>query len=517
MGTATPVLTADAARTTDAARTKDAARTAGSAKAKDEFFAARMYLFHITGFPQQPGVLPGHVSAPAGARLDVWPTDPASEQHIPGPGPERLLLSTPHFSLANSGNRTLHAPKRSWKVTLGQGHGAGPGTHLAGMARINLKSMYNDPSQMREALAWRLFRGAGVPAARHTYAKLAFDATYYGLFSVIEQVDKHFLKDHFGDNDRGHLYKAYCGDVGCATLEHRTGRGGDDSGRQYFKAAPDDRTYRLKSAQGDETYDDLAQFIRAINGVGLPGGDKKFGTDAFRESVDAIMNAPAFLRWAAVNLLLGSWDNYYATPSNYYLYNSGRLGAEDDVRHAPYFTFIPWDYDNCLGIDYFGTKWQYTDILDWPSNTEAYWRHHARSRIPLVQNLLRNGHYRQYYLDYLEYLLDGQFNTGAVAGLIAADSGAGLWGRVRQAAYLESATPYGPPFTGRQFTNDEVYRAGCLQNELRHGQEKADGIINYVRMRYDSARQQLERMRAATPRGTAADFPAIMEPLPRTP
>ena len=102
------------------------------------------------------------------------------------------------------------------------------------------------------------------------------------------------------------------------------------------------------------------------------------------------MNARAFLSWAAVNLLLGSWDNYYATPSNYYLYNSGRQGAEDDFMGAPYFTFIPWDYDNCLGIDYFGTKWQYTDILDWPSNTRHYWREHATSRIPLVQNLLRN-------------------------------------------------------------------------------------------------------------------------------
>jgi hypothetical protein len=51
---------------------------------------------------------------------------------------------------------------------------------------------------MREALAWRLFGKAGVPAPRHTYAKLAFDATYGGLFPVIEQVDKRFLKDHFG-------------------------------------------------------------------------------------------------------------------------------------------------------------------------------------------------------------------------------------------------------------------------------------------------------------------------------
>ncbi|HXZ76705.1 MAG TPA: CotH kinase family protein [Streptosporangiaceae bacterium] len=489
---------------------------ADTAHVKDEFFAAKMYMFHITGFPQQPGVLTRQADAPEGARLDVWRTDPADDRHIPGPGAEGVAFSTPGFSLANSGNRTLHAPKRSWKVTLEHtGHG---GNHLAGMTRVNLKSMYNDPSQMREALAWRLFRNAGVPAARHTYAKLAFDATYYGLFSVIEQVDKRFLKDHFGDNDRGNLYKAYCGDVGCATLEHRAGPDGDDSGRQYFRAGDDERTYRLKSnedAPGAGSYDDLAEFIKTINGIGLPGGDERFDSDAFRESVDGVMNSRAFLRWAAVNLLLGSWDNYYATPSNYYLYNSGRLGAEDDFMRSPYFTFIPWDYDNCLGIDYFGTKWQYTDILDWPSNTRHYWREHATSRIPLVQNLLRNSDYRQYYLDYLEFLLDTQFNPDAFGEQIAADSSDGLWGRIHQAAYLESATPYGQPFTGRQFTNDEVYQNGCKQIELRHGPEKAEGIIHYVRMRRDSARQQLEQLRKATPRASdGAGFPATTEPLP---
>ncbi len=490
---------------------------AQAAQAKDEFFAARMYVFHITGFPQQPSVLLSQVDAPHGARLDVWPTDPAEDRQIPSPDAEGILFSAPRFSLVNSGNRTLHAPKRSWKITLERATGSG--NHLAGMARVNLKSMYNDPSQMREALAWRLFRSAGVPSARHTYAKLAFDTSYYGLFSLIEQVDKRFLKDHFGGNDRGNLYKAYCGDVGCATLEHRAGRDGDDSGRQYFTTAHDDRTYRLKTNEDDHdasTYDDLAKFIRTINGIGLPSGDGRFDTDAFRESVDSIMNAHAFLRWASVNLLLGSWDNYYATPSNYYLYNSGRLGAEDDFMQSPYFTFIPWDYDNCLGIDYVGTKWQYTDILDWPSNTGRYWRQHATSRIPLVQNLLRNRDYRQYYLDYLEHLLDTQFNPGAFGKLIAVDSDDGLWGRVCQAAYLESATPYGQPFTGRQFTNDEVYLTGCKQNELRHGQEKAEGIVHYVRMRCDSARQQLEQLRKTTPRATdAADFPTTVEPLPR--
>ena len=144
--------------------------------AKDEFFSAGMYVFHVTGFPPPLDVLTRKAEAPPGARLDVWRTDPASDRHIPGPGAEGVAFSTADFSLVNSGNRTLRTPKRSWKITLDGA--SGDAGRLAGMTCVNLKSMYNDPSQMREALAWRLFGRAGVPAPRHTYAKLAFDATY---------------------------------------------------------------------------------------------------------------------------------------------------------------------------------------------------------------------------------------------------------------------------------------------------------------------------------------------------
>jgi hypothetical protein len=488
-----------------------------ASQGKPEFFDTGMYMFHVTGFPHERGVLVRPAGAPDGARLELWRTDPADSRHIPPPGGEGVLFSTSAFALMNSGNRTLHAPKPSWKISF---RATREGGRLAGMTRVNLKSMYNDPAQMREALAWHIFGRAGVPAPRHTYAKLAFDATYSGLFSVIEQVDSRFLKDRFGQNDKGNLYKAYCGDVGCATLQHRIGPDGDDSGRQYFTPASKDRTYRLKTNEddpGSSSYDDLARFVAAINGAGLRGGDKRFDTDAFRASVDAIMNVRAFLRWAGVNLLLGSWDNYFATPSNYYLYNSGRRGAEDDFAGSPYFTFIPWDYDNCLGIDYTGTPWQYTDILNWPGNTRRYWRNHATSRIPLVQNLLCNHDYRQYYLDHLEHLLDTGFTPDSIAALIGAEGAGGLWDRVRQAAYLESATPYGQPFTGRQFSNDEVYRSGCLQNELRHGNENAEGIVHFVRMRRDSARRQLAELGKATPRATDTSFPADMEALPGQP
>jgi hypothetical protein len=343
-----------------------------------------------------------------------------------------------------------------------------------------------------------------------------------GLFSLVEQVDRRLLRDHFGKNDRGNLYKVYCGDIGCGTLEHRVGQDGDDSGRQYFRPGSDDQTYRLKSNEDDPAaaaYDDLAELVRAINGIGLPGGDRRFESEAFRDSVERVLNARCVLRWAGANLLLGSWDNYFATPANYYLYNSGVKKGEKDFVRSPYFTLVPWDYDNSIGIDYFQTEWQYTDLLDWPAATEKYCKQVSYpgrvSPTPLVQNLLRHQAFRQYYLDHLEHLLDTDFNPDSMTALIGPEGGPGLWERVRHAAYLESNSPYEQPFTGRQFTNDEVYRAGFKQTRLQHGQAQIEGVLNFVGMRYERARRQLSLLRKTDPAGASgASFPVVMEQLP---
>ncbi|MEV0319241.1 CotH kinase family protein [Streptomyces sp. NPDC050658] len=484
------------------------------AQSKEEFFAQEMYQVKVTGWPQDTWTADDVMVAPPGARLSLAMSRT----------PDSLLLSTGAFSMVNSGNMTAHAPKRSWKVDFEIGESE---DRLYGMERLNLKSMYNDPSQMREAIAWRLLDRAGIPAAQHTYATFSVNDRYMGLYSVVEQVDKKFLKDHFGKNSAGNLYKAYCGDVGCATLEHRSGTDGGDGGRQYFTAGSheDDRTYRLKTNEDDpaaNTYDDLAALIRTVNGVQLPGGDDRFASDAFRESVERVLNVRAFLRWAGANVLLGSWDNYFATPSNYYLYNSGRAGDPNGFTDRPYFTFIPWDYDNSSGIDFFGTPWQYTDLLDWPAMTRNYCRithaPHEVSRLPLFSNLLRHHDFCQYYLDHLEFLLDTEFGPEKVAALIGAEGSGqaeGLWQLVSSAAYGESATPHGQPFTGRQFSNDEVYRAGYRQWELSRGSQFTYGIYHYTRMRYDHARQQLAELRKTYPNGASgALFPGAMEVLP---
>jgi hypothetical protein len=238
------------------------------------------------------------------------------------------------------------------------------------------------------------------------------------------------------------------------------------------------------------------------------GGDDRYDTDAFAAGVREVFDVEMFLRWAGVNILVGAWDNYFATPANYYLYNAGR-GDHADVIAAPYFRFIPWDYDNTFGIDYFGTAWQYTDLLDWASNTAEYWRrngHGGRSQLPLITNLLRHTGFRRYYLDHLEHLLDTSFNRPAIDAMIGASN---LWGRVVPGAYLESDSPHGAPYTGRQYTNDEVYQTGFEQFELRHGQTFVLGVHHYVRMRYDSARKQLDELRRRDPVGSSgASFAA---------
>ncbi|MFI5890233.1 CotH kinase family protein [Actinoplanes sp. NPDC051513] len=482
----------------------EAERLAGtyakSSIGKEEFFARTMYQVAITDWPAAEMKPEEPVVATGDARIGVWRADPADQRRVPPPDDAGVLFTTTTFSLVNSGNKTKFAPKRSWKVDVEPGE---DDDKIVGMPRLNLKSMYNDPSQMREGIAWPLLRRAGVPAARHTYARVAINGGYQGLYSLIEQVDKGFLRDNFGANFRGNLYKAYCGDIGCATLEHRVGPGGDDSGRQYFtRHDHPDLTYRLKTNEDDQDlngYDDLARLIRVIN-------DRPLDADA----VEEIFDVRAFLRWAGLNVLLGSWDNYFATPANYYLYNSGRAGGAKDFLDRPYFTFIPWDYDNCLGIDYFATAWQYTDLLDWPASTKAYHEGKGLSRIPLVQNLLANHVFAQYYLDHLDFLLETDFTPQALTGRMD-----GLWPRVVPSAYLEADFPHSAPFTGRQFSNDEVYRAGHEQQELRHDKQFVLGVRHYARMRCDSAREQLTALRSRYPAGASgAHFPAVHENPP---
>ncbi len=75
-----------------------------------------------------------------------------------------------------------------------------------GLKKLQFHSQNNDPSQMRDRLAYWLFREMDVPAPRAVHARLMINGIYSGLYTLIEQVDGRFTRYNF-DDGKGNLYK----------------------------------------------------------------------------------------------------------------------------------------------------------------------------------------------------------------------------------------------------------------------------------------------------------------------
>jgi hypothetical protein len=96
-----------------------------------------------------------------------------------------------------SAEKTLHVPL---KIDFNR---FVPGQHFHGLATINLHNNAFDNSQMREHLTYAIFREAGLPASRTAYAKVfltipgKYDHKEIGLYSIVEEVDKEFIKSRF--------------------------------------------------------------------------------------------------------------------------------------------------------------------------------------------------------------------------------------------------------------------------------------------------------------------------------
>lgn len=271
------------------------------------------------------------------------------------------------------GNTSRYAQKKSFKVSFNSFE---KGRKYYGFEKLNLNGEHNDPSIIRSKLCWNLFNSLQIPSSRANHVKLYINDVYYGLYINVEHIDENFVKDRFGNNG-GNLYKC----LWPADLDYR----GSDPDLYKFTSG-NRRTYELKTNTDLDDYSDLSDFIESLN----------FIPDSLFYEFEKMFNVDGYLRILAVDVAVGSWDDYWYLKNNYYLYYNPETAL---------FEFIPYDYDNTFGIDWVGPDWGHRDIYAWGHDSEAR---------PLATRILAVQEYRDRYSYYLNKLLHGAFQPDSL-------------------------------------------------------------------------------------------------------
>ncbi len=152
-----------------------------------------------------------------------------------------------------------------------------------GLEELTLNNMSNDSSMMHERVAYRMFREAGVPAARASHAQVWFNHVPWGLYAVVETVHINMAERWF-DDTTGSMYEVHdvdFFDVYVPLFSHEFG--------------PDDRT----AIQG------TADVLELLNG------------DEAIAALEPYMNHSSFLDYWAVTAIVGQYDSYpYGYPGD---------------------------------------------------------------------------------------------------------------------------------------------------------------------------------------------------------
>ena len=267
------------------------------------------------------------------------------------------------------------SPRRPFKLDFDR---FSPGRHFAGLSTLNLNNAAFDESQVRETFAFALFRELGVPAPRTGHALVYLtiaggtDHQYLGLYTLIEEVDKRFLKKNFpaAANDEGLLLKpsgmrgvVYCG----------------DNWSQYTSL------YNPKSLVPTKLSTRLIETLRLIN---------RADDATFRQRINQYFDVDEFLRYVAVNAAITNFDSYLSTGHNYYLYVNPADGRVN---------FLPWDMNLSFGAySWLGNETETADC----SITRAYADHNR-----LIERLLSIDTYAAMYRAHMRRLIDGPFSA----------------------------------------------------------------------------------------------------------
>jgi hypothetical protein len=230
--------------------------------------------------------------------------------------------SFPNVAVRYKGNGTFmearDSLKRSFKIDLNKHV---KGQKLAGLTTLNLHNNVTDAGMMNEVLSHELYRDFHVPAPRTAYARVSVtvpglhDRKDFGLYSLVENVDKNFLADH-------DLARA------SAILKPSTPSVFTDLGNDWTAY---NQIYDPKTDLSETEKQRVIDLCRLVS----------HADDAeFAARLPDFIDLDEFARFLAVTVWTGDLDSILTMGQNYYL-----LLDPDSGR----FQFVPWDRDHSFG------------------------------------------------------------------------------------------------------------------------------------------------------------------------
>lgn len=207
------------------------------------------------------------------------------------------------------------------------------------MKHLNLLGTEGDDSLLREVLALRWHRHAGVPAPRASHARLYVNDDYQGVFPLSEEPDDQAFLEHHFEDPTGHLYKSegYCG--GGADFEYR-----DEDPDSY------DKRYEPKAGTTmEDMSEDLVPFLSCL---GAAGSD----LDAVDACAERWLDADEWLAEMAVDALMPDIDGLAGAGQNVMFYADPTSGR---------FVAYPWDKDQAFSTDNLETSDIFTFHPPW--------------------------------------------------------------------------------------------------------------------------------------------------------
>lgn len=239
-----------------------------------------------------------------------------------------------------------------------------------GFKKFSLKNNYDDKSLMREKVAADVFKNAGVPVSHTAFYELYVDhgngPEYFGLYTLVEEVDGEVLDTQFSSDD-GNLYKP------------------EDGSANFVEGTFSTEDFEKKTNEDDEDWSDIIALFDALH-------DDTRTTDpaSWRENLEAVFDVDGFLKYLAVNGIIQNWDTYGRMPHNYYLYNNPENGK---------LTWIPWDNNEALQDGKLGGSL----ALDFSDLSNSEW--------PLIAKIYGDDVYKAQYDTYLSEVISDAFET----------------------------------------------------------------------------------------------------------